>query len=209
MCPSCHVKDASRRPRHRCRRVKVAATAPRTRLRPPQRRVVRETDARRDIPISRTGRASATSVASPRGITRVFFGWPNLGNRPIRGFLGLPGDNAAAEMQVVDVYRREGDKLVENWVLIGLLHWPKQQGWTSPHAIDPQSVIATPTGGALHYRRRAPCDIERADMHSLRYRCVTVQFDATRVRVSAAARREGSCRDLTRRARSFPCALLC
>lgn len=57
-----------------------------------------------------------------------FFGWPNLRNRPIGGFLGLPGGNVPAEMQVVDVYRREGDKLAENWVFIDLPHWLLQQG---------------------------------------------------------------------------------
>jgi len=56
-----------------------------------------------------------------------FFGWPNLSNRPIGGFLGLPASNNA-EMQVVDVYRREGDKLAENWVLLDLPWWLKQQG---------------------------------------------------------------------------------
>ena len=57
-----------------------------------------------------------------------FFGWPNLSNRPIGGFLGLPGSDVNAAMQVVDVYRREGDKLAENWVLIDLPYWLKQQG---------------------------------------------------------------------------------
>ncbi len=57
-----------------------------------------------------------------------FFGWPNLTNTPIGGFLGLPGGNVAADMQVVDVYRREDDKLVENWVLIDIPYWLKQQG---------------------------------------------------------------------------------
>ena len=57
-----------------------------------------------------------------------FFGWPNLSNTPIGGWLGLPGGNVNAEMQVVDVYRREGDKLIENWVLIDLPYWLKQQG---------------------------------------------------------------------------------
>ena len=57
-----------------------------------------------------------------------FFGWPNLSNRPLGGFLGLPGGNVNAEMQVVDVYRREGNKLAENWVFIDLLYWLKQQG---------------------------------------------------------------------------------
>lgn len=57
-----------------------------------------------------------------------FFGWPNLSNTPIGGFLGLPGGQVNASMQVVDVYRREGDKLAENWVLIDLPWWLKQQG---------------------------------------------------------------------------------
>lgn len=57
-----------------------------------------------------------------------FFGWPNLSNRPLGGFLGLPGGNVEASMQVVDVYYRVGDKLSENWVLIDLPWWLKQQG---------------------------------------------------------------------------------
>lgn len=57
-----------------------------------------------------------------------FFGWPNLSNTSIGGFLGLPGSNINAEMQVVDVYRRDGDKLAENWVLIDIPYWLKQQG---------------------------------------------------------------------------------
>lgn len=58
-----------------------------------------------------------------------FFGWPNLSNTPLGGWLGLPGGGTHAEMQVVDVYRREGDKLVENWVLIDIPFWLKQQGF--------------------------------------------------------------------------------
>lgn len=57
-----------------------------------------------------------------------FFGWPNLSNTPLGGWLGLPGGQVNASMQVVDVYRREGDKLAENWVLIDLPWWLKQQG---------------------------------------------------------------------------------
>lgn len=57
-----------------------------------------------------------------------FFGWPNLTNTPIGGFLGLPGGEVRADMRVVDVYRREGDKLMENWVLIDIPYWLKQQG---------------------------------------------------------------------------------
>lgn len=56
-----------------------------------------------------------------------FFGWPNLSNRPTGGFLGMPA-GLPADMRVVDVYRRDGDKLAENWVFIDLLHWLAGQG---------------------------------------------------------------------------------
>lgn len=57
-----------------------------------------------------------------------FFGWPNLTNRPIGGFLGMTATGHSADMQVVDVYYREGDKLAENWVFIDLIYWLRQQG---------------------------------------------------------------------------------
>ncbi len=57
-----------------------------------------------------------------------FFGWPNLTNKPLGGFLGMTGGEVSADMQVVDVYYRKGDKLMENWVLIDLPYWLKQQG---------------------------------------------------------------------------------
>ena len=57
-----------------------------------------------------------------------FFGWANLTNTPTGGFLGLPGSNVRADMRVVDIYRRDGDKLAENWVFIDLLHWLSMQG---------------------------------------------------------------------------------
>lgn len=62
------------------------------------------------------------------GSFACFFGWPNLTNTPIGGFLGLPGGNIPADMQVVDVYYRVDDKLSENWVLIDIPYWLKQQG---------------------------------------------------------------------------------
>ncbi len=57
-----------------------------------------------------------------------FFGWANLTNTPTGGFLGLPGTHRPADMRVVDVYRRDGDKLAENWVFIDILYWLEQQG---------------------------------------------------------------------------------
>lgn len=56
-----------------------------------------------------------------------FFGWANLSNRPTGGFMGLPA-SGQTEMRVVDVYRRDGDKLAENWVFIDVLHWCSLQG---------------------------------------------------------------------------------
>ena len=57
-----------------------------------------------------------------------FFGWANLTNTPTGGFLGLPGNEVKADMRVVDIYRRRGDKLAENWVFIDLLHYLYMQG---------------------------------------------------------------------------------
>ena len=57
-----------------------------------------------------------------------FFGWSNLTNTADGGFLGMTGSDTPAEMRVVDVYRRDGGKLAENWVFIDLLHWLSMQG---------------------------------------------------------------------------------
>lgn len=57
-----------------------------------------------------------------------FFGWPNLTNRATGGFLGMTSSANPADMQVVDVYYRKDNKLSENWVLIDLPYWLKQQG---------------------------------------------------------------------------------
>ena len=53
----------------------------------------------------------------------AFFGWPNLTNSPREGYLGLPESEESGEMRVVDVYRRDHDKLAENWVIIDLPHY--------------------------------------------------------------------------------------
>jgi hypothetical protein len=42
--------------------------------------------------------------------------------------LGLPRTEILANIRVVDAYCREGDKLIENWVLIDIPYWLKQQG---------------------------------------------------------------------------------
>ncbi|MEX0287251.1 MAG: ester cyclase [Paracoccaceae bacterium] len=57
-----------------------------------------------------------------------FFGWPNFTAVPIGGFMGMPATGKPGEFRVIDIYRREGDKLAENWIFIDLLHFWKQQG---------------------------------------------------------------------------------
>lgn len=57
-----------------------------------------------------------------------FFGWPNLTLTPSGGFMGMPATGKPADMRVIDMYRRSGDKLTENWIFIDLLHFWKQQG---------------------------------------------------------------------------------
>lgn len=57
-----------------------------------------------------------------------FFGWPNLSVTPTGGYMGLPATGQPAPMRVVDFYRRDGDKLAENWVFIDILHFLNCQG---------------------------------------------------------------------------------
>ncbi len=56
-----------------------------------------------------------------------FFGWANLTVTNAGGYLGLPASQPA-EMRVVDLYRRDGDKLAENWIFIDILHYLQMQG---------------------------------------------------------------------------------
>lgn len=62
------------------------------------------------------------------GTYASWFGWPNLTMTATGGFLGLRSNPKTLDMRVVDVYRREGEKLSENWIFIDLLHWLLQQG---------------------------------------------------------------------------------
>lgn len=57
-----------------------------------------------------------------------FFGWPNFTARHTGGFMGMPASETPGEMRVIDIYRRDGDKLAENWIFIDLLHFWKTQG---------------------------------------------------------------------------------
>ena len=56
-------------------------------------------------------------------------GWPSL-KLTVKGggFMGLLATNTPIDMRVVDMYRREGDKIAENWVFIDMPYILKQQG---------------------------------------------------------------------------------
>ncbi len=56
-----------------------------------------------------------------------WFGWPNLTMTSSGGFMGLPASDRRLNMRVVDMYRRDGDKLAENWIFIDMLYWMLQQ----------------------------------------------------------------------------------
>jgi len=58
----------------------------------------------------------------------AFFGWPNFTARQTGTFMGQPATDRVGEFRVIDLYRREGDKLAENWIFIDLLHYWKTQG---------------------------------------------------------------------------------
>ena len=80
-------------------------------------------------------RAGLTDRYETKHIARIaegyyagFFGWPNFVAKPTGGFLGLPDYEKPCEFRVIDTYRREGEKLKENWVFIDLLYYLKQQG---------------------------------------------------------------------------------
>lgn len=62
------------------------------------------------------------------GKFEAWFGWPNLTNKSSGGFLGLPASDMDAEMRVIDVYHRDGEKLAENWVFIDMIHYLKTRG---------------------------------------------------------------------------------
>jgi predicted ester cyclase len=56
-------------------------------------------------------------------------GWPHMhGTHSAGGWLGLPPTNKKLELRVIDIWRREGNLLKENWVGIDIIHMCKQMG---------------------------------------------------------------------------------
>ncbi|MCY4141833.1 MAG: nuclear transport factor 2 family protein [Rhodobacteraceae bacterium] len=58
----------------------------------------------------------------------AYFWRPCLAMKSTGGFLGLPPIDTPGEMRVVDLYRRHGQKLAENWIFIDMLHFLKMLG---------------------------------------------------------------------------------
>jgi len=57
-----------------------------------------------------------------------FFGWPNFSATLSNAFMGQEATHKRGDFRVIDLYRRKGDKLAENWIFIDLLYFWKQQG---------------------------------------------------------------------------------
>jgi predicted ester cyclase len=56
-------------------------------------------------------------------------GWPHMhGSHLVGGWLGLPPSGKVLELRVMDIWRREGSLLKENWVGIDIIHMCKQMG---------------------------------------------------------------------------------
>ena len=56
-------------------------------------------------------------------------GWPHMhATHSGGGWLGLPPSGVYLELRVMDIWRREGDRLIENWVAIDIPHMLAQMG---------------------------------------------------------------------------------
>lgn len=56
-------------------------------------------------------------------------GWPHMhGTHSVGGWLGLPPCNKQLSLRVMDIWRREGDLLKENWVAIDIIDMCMQMG---------------------------------------------------------------------------------
>lgn len=57
-----------------------------------------------------------------------FFGRPNFTAVATKPYLGLEPTGTPVEFRVIDIYRRDEDKLAENWIFIDFLHYAMQMG---------------------------------------------------------------------------------
>ncbi len=56
-------------------------------------------------------------------------GWPSLNGVQVKPFLGQPAMGKQLFMRVCDWWRRDGDKLMENWVFVDIPHVLLQMGF--------------------------------------------------------------------------------
>jgi len=56
-------------------------------------------------------------------------GWPSVTGTHLGEWLGLPPTGRHIDMRVMDFYRTDGDRIVENWVPIDILHILHQMGF--------------------------------------------------------------------------------
>lgn len=84
---------------------------------------------------ARPFRAAFSKRSSTEHIARLaeghyggFFGWPNFKAQHNGGFMGLTESKKKIEFKVIDIYRRDENKLAENWVFIDILSIFYQHG---------------------------------------------------------------------------------
>ncbi|MEO0436959.1 MAG: ester cyclase [Pseudomonadota bacterium] len=72
-------------------------------------------------------------------------GWPHMhATHSGGGWLGLPPSGVHLELRVMDIWRRDGDLLVENWVAIDICHMLQQMG------LDVFAQMRTLIGGSTY-----------------------------------------------------------
>ena len=64
-----------------------------------------------------------------RGVYAASTGWPSIHATHSGDYLGVPATGRRIEMRVMDLWRREGARLAENWVFIDLPHLLLQLGY--------------------------------------------------------------------------------
>jgi hypothetical protein len=73
--------------------------------------------------------SSEDDVRFAKGAYCAWHGWPSMeATHTGDGWLGLPATDQSVTMRVMDIWRREGDLLAENWVFIDMIDLLDQLG---------------------------------------------------------------------------------
>src|SRR5690349_12473653 len=56
-------------------------------------------------------------------------GWPSVVGTHLGEWLGLPGTGKQIDMRVMDFYRVDRNKIIENWIPIDVIHMLHQMGF--------------------------------------------------------------------------------